>query len=231
VFDDDQTICPSCGNKVAAGDETCGFCGSPLMGEDATDYERPRPQFQRLSPTEEPMPAQPRFPSDTYTGTGTVVASGARWVKLAVFLVALAVIAATAIPIFLAMQGVDEAFNTVPDIDVGGENGGRRKPVQLEGAYRNSRSLVADLKRNGVRCTNLDVATRNAFVEAGICYVKGEPLNTQLYFDATALSGVLGNMGNLRQSNVVHEANWIVMTPTSRRLARDVKAAIGGKLE
>jgi hypothetical protein len=55
--DDDQAICPSCGNKVEAGATTCGFCGSSLSGNDPAGVRRPRPEFQRLGPPPSPSPA------------------------------------------------------------------------------------------------------------------------------------------------------------------------------
>jgi hypothetical protein len=251
MFDDkDQKICPSCGNKVEAGADTCGFCGNPLSGNDPSGGGRPRPEFQRLSPPDEQEvsatsavgtmggmpPGGGTQPTPTYVSAERVVAAGTGWVKWIVFFVALVIIAATAVPIILAMREVDDAFDSTRSIDFGGGGGGGgiaggKEPAELAGAYKNSRALVSDLKKNGVKCTNLDVATRNAFVEAALCYVNGDPVNTQIYFDSTALNGVLGSMANLKDSNVVHDANWIIMAPTSRKVARDVKAAIGGKLE
>jgi hypothetical protein len=255
MFDDkDEKICPSCGNKVEAGATTCGFCGASLTDGDQSEYRRPRSEFQRLSPPdnqEVPVvasgggvnlgggvgsaPSSSPVPSSFYATTEGVVAAGTGWIRWVSFLVVLVVIGIVAVPLFLVMRQVDDAFEAAPGIDLGGPGdiggAGAENPVRLEGAYKNGRSFVFDLKANGVKCTNLDVATRNAFVEAGVCYVKGDPVNYQLYFDPTALNGVLGSIRNLKRNNVVHEANWLAMAPTSRRAARDIKKAIGGKLE
>jgi hypothetical protein len=201
MFKDDKVICPACGNQVDSGASACGFCG--YMFEDGSSAE-----------------------TQAVTGGGR---SGLGWIASVIILV---VLAGVAVPVFFALRGVDEAFDSAPRIEFGGGVGESGKPpVELQGAYRNSRSFVADLRSSGIGCSNLDVATRNDFVEVATCYAKGHPVNMQIYFDPTALNGVLGAMGNFKNSNVVHKANWILQVPTDRRLARDIRKAIGGKLE
>lgn len=248
--DDDKIICPSCGNKVDSGVSACGFCGYMFSG-DNPGFQPPTPLdddeaakvaaaagvgSQGPAYTPPPGNAPVPGPQPGYNPTGTVITTGggSGIARFVVFIIAMSIIGAVAVPIILAMREVGDAFDSVPEVDFGGgfggENGGK-SPVELDGAYRSTRAMVADMKRGGVRCTNLDVAARTSVVEAATCFVKGDPVNTQIYFESSSLNGVLGSMPNLKGSNVVHDANWIVMAPTSRPLARDIKKAIGGKLE
>ena len=242
----DKFACPSCGNQVDAGTSACGYCGYMFSGQNPPNFKPPSqaPATSSGSPSAFSSPdefSQHQAPSVGQTQFGStpnvVVSRSGGGLRFLIFFIVLVMIAATAVPIFFALRTVDKSLGSIPDIEVPSFGGpakigeGEKSPLKLPGAVRGARGLLGALRKDHLGCSGLNIDTRNDAVEASHCSIDGIPIVIQVYFSSFSLKGVTDSIPNMKGSNVVHRANWLILSPTSRPVARRIAKSLGAKLD
>ena len=206
--DDDEQMrtCPNCGQGIPVQSTVCGYCGHDFSGRFSG---APQPLAQRSS--------------GWFSGLRTLF-------------IVVPFLAITAFILFIGFEVdglIDDAFNSVPDVNeaiddaTGGSSSGK-STITGKGSYKNARTLVADLNKNGLKCNQFDLVTENTALQAASCLSGTDPLTIQVMYDQLSYDSIVSGYKKQKDLNVAYGTNWTVITPTPQ-LAKKVARALDGK--